>query len=176
MTKPDFITLLHASGPAPDRAEKLQLYGQFIGDWDAKVVRHVTDGTRHEADGEIHFGWVLQGRAVQDVWMTPPLQQRANAAALPAGRNWYGSTIRVYDLELDAWRIWWIDPASNSFRQQIGRPRGEDIVQEGRTDDGVLTRWSFTKITPASFHWLGEASSDEGASWQLLVEVLATRR
>jgi hypothetical protein len=27
--------------------------------------------TRHQGKGEIHFGWVLEGRAIQDVWMTP---------------------------------------------------------------------------------------------------------
>ena len=176
MTTPDFISILHTDRPDQDRAEKMQLYGQFVGDWDAKVIRHGESGDRHEADGEIHFGWVLQGRAVQDVWITPPLQQRGNAAALPGGRNWYGSTVRVYDPELDAWRIWWINPAGNSFRQQIGRPRGKDIVQEGRTDEGVLTRWSFTRIRPDSFHWLGEASTNGGVSWQLPVEVLARRR
>jgi hypothetical protein len=36
-------------------------------------------------------------------------------------------------------------------------------------------RWSFTKITPDSFHWLGEVSPDNGASWRLQVEVLARR-
>jgi len=124
----------------------------------------------------IHFGWILQGRAVQDVWMIPRLEDRAKAPASPAAGNWYGTTLRVYDPEIDAWRIWWIDPATNAFRQQIGRARGADIVQEGRTDAGDLTRWSFTEIRPDSFHWLGEASDDGGASWQLQVEVLARRR
>jgi hypothetical protein len=176
MTTHDLISVLHASAPAPDRADKLQLYGRFIGDWNSRVVRHEADGARREADGEIHFGWILQGRAVQDVWMIPRSEQGANTAALPAVGNWYGTTLRVYDPAIDAWRIWWIDPATNSFRQQIGRARGEDIVQEGRTESGVLTRWSFIEIRPDSFHWLGEASSDAGASWQLHVEVLATRR
>jgi hypothetical protein len=36
-------------------------------------------------------------------------------------------------------------------------------------------RWSFTRIKPESFHWLGELSVDGGASWRLQVEVLARR-
>src|SRR4051812_26900580 len=173
MTTHDFISVLHAKEPAPDRTDKLQLYGKFVGDWRSRIIRHAPDGSRSEADGEIHFGWILQGRAVQDVWMIPRLADRAKAMAV-AG-DWYGTTLRVYDPEIDAWRIWWIDPATNSFRQQVGRARGADIVQEGRTEAGILTRWSFTGIKPDAFHWLGEASGDGGASWQLHVEVLAQR-
>jgi hypothetical protein len=172
----DLISVLHAQEPAPDRAEKLRLYGQFVGDWDATIVAHAPDGSKHESSAEIHFGWILQGRALQDVWMIPRLSERANAKSFPIAGHWYGTTIRVYDPSIDAWRIWWIDPATNTFRQQIGRPRGADIVQEGRAEDGAPSRWSFTKIRPDSFHWLGEAKGEGGASWQLLVEVLARRR
>lgn len=170
------IAALHADGPAPDRAEALQLYGQFIGDWDAEIVTHAPDGTRHRGEGEIHFGWVLEGRAIQDVWMIPRRKdRRADAPALPVAGNWYGTTLRIYDAALGAWRIHWLDPATNAYRQQIGRAQGNDIVQEGKTDSGALSRWSFTEITARSFHWKGEASIGNGASWFLAVEVFARR-
>src|SRR6266481_8082949 len=86
------------------------------------------------------------------------------------------SDLRVYDPTIHAWRIYWIDPARNTFRQQIGRQRGLDIIQEGKTETGALSRWSFTNITPHSFHWLGESSASGDSSWQLVVEVLARRR
>jgi len=172
----DFIAVLHASGPASDRSEELGLYGQFIGDWHADVVSYGPDGARHEGKGEIHFGWILQGRAVQDVWMIPRLEDRApSIAAMPVAGNWYGTTIRVYDTTLKAWRIYWIDPATNTFRQQIARRNGADIIQEGTTEQGALSRWSFTEITSQSFHWKGEGSFDKGATWRLFVEVFAHR-
>jgi hypothetical protein len=170
------IASLHSDGPAPEHAEALTLYGQFIGDWDADIVTRTPDGVRHQGQGEIHFGWVLEGRAVQDIWMIPRRSgRRADAPAMPVAGNWYGTTIRVYDPALDAWRIYWIDPATNAYYQQIGRRQGADIVQEGATEKGALSRWSFTGITPDSFHWKGEASFDMGASWRLLVEVVARR-
>jgi hypothetical protein len=55
------------------------------------------------------------------------------------------------------------------------RLRGADIVQEGQMPDGAMLRWRFTEITPNSFHWLGERSTDNGASWWLQVEVFARR-
>ena len=171
-----FAKALLASKAAEDRSEKLDLYGQFIGDWEADVVSHAPGGARHKGQGEIHFGWVLEGRAIQDVWMIPRKKhRRADSEVLPIAGNWYGTTIRVYDPNIDAWRIYWIDPATNSFRQQIGRKEGTDIIQEGVTETGALSRWSFTEITQASFHWKGEASTDNGATWRLFVEVFAKR-
>ena len=170
-----FAGVLHASAPDPERAEALQLYGQFVSDWEADITAYGQDGAAHRATGEIHFGWVLQGRAIQDVWMIPRLEDRKGSSPFPIAGNWYGTTIRVYDPTIQAWRIYWIDPATNSFRQQIGRARGPDIVQEGTTESGALSRWSFTEITQDSFHWLGEAKPAEGLEWRLVVEVRAQR-
>ena len=172
----DFRAVLHAEGPDPARAEALELYGRFVGSWDADITTHSADGLSHHATGEIHFGWVLQGRAIQDVWMIPRLADRSTAPAFPVAGHWYGTTLRIYDPTIDAWRIYWIDPATNSLRQQIGRAVGQDIVQEGTTETGTHTRWSFTRITANSFHWLGEAKPAGAPDRRLLVEVRAIRR
>jgi hypothetical protein len=172
----DFAAVLHANAPNPEHAEALQLYGRFVGNWDSEIIAHGPDGSCHRALGEIHFGWILEGRAIQDVWMIPRLADRAGAPPFPIAGNWYGTTIRVYDPTILAWRIYWIDPARSTFRQQIGRAKGEDIVQEGTIESGALSRWSFTRITENSFHWLGEAKPADDSDWQLMVEVLAERR
>ena len=170
------IAALHANGPASDRTEALKLYGQFIGDWDADIVTYTPDGIRHQGQGEIHFGWILEGRAIQDVWMIPRRnERRPDAPVMPVAGNWYGTTLRIYDPALGAWRILWIDPATNSYRQQIGRAEGADIVQTGKTEAGTLSRWSFTDIMANSFHWKGEGSTDDGKTWRLFVEVFAHR-
>jgi catechol 2,3-dioxygenase-like lactoylglutathione lyase family enzyme len=83
--------------------------------------------------------------------------------------------LRIYDANLGAWRILWSDPLKHYYARQIGRAHGGDIVQEGKTDQGALTRWSFTEITPASFRWRGEHSRDAGASWQLQADIHACR-
>jgi hypothetical protein len=66
-----FPDALHSERPSADRADKMGLYGRFIGDWEMEAVVHAEDGTTHAARGEIHFGWVLEGRAIQDVWILP---------------------------------------------------------------------------------------------------------
>lgn len=168
-----FAAALHAGGPDPEHAKALQLYGRFVGSWDSEIVVHAPDGATHQATGEIHFGWILRGRAVQDVWIIHP---RAGLPPLPIAGHWYGTTLRVYDPTIDAWRINWSDPARSLFRQQIGRADGSDIVQEGTTESGELTRWSFREITPASFRWLGESKPAGAQDWRLVLEVIARRR
>jgi hypothetical protein len=173
-----FLKALHADGPAPDRKDKMSLYGWLVGRWETEIVAYEENGAKHTSHGEILADWVLEGRAIQDVWMTPPRTARNPALPLthvPVTGSWYGTTLRVYDPRIDAWHIFWSDPATQFYARQIGRARGEEIVQEGKLESGAVLRWSFTKIKPGSFHWLGEVSSDGGVNWRLQVEVLARR-
>jgi hypothetical protein len=171
-----FQSVLHASGPAAERRKQLDLYAFLVGSWTAEVRTHDDAGAIHRGAAEIHAGWVLEGRAIQDVWMIPDRAHRApDAPRLPVAGNWYGTTLRIYDPAIDAWRIQWSDPATNRFLQQIGRADGADIVQEGDDGRGGVWRWRFTKIEPGSFHWLGEHATKPGGTWTLRVEVLAHR-
>ena len=77
-----FFDALRADGPATDRAAEMDLYGRLVGDWDMDAVVHNEDGSRHEGTGEIHFEWVLQGRAIQDVWILPGVFLRHHPSRL----------------------------------------------------------------------------------------------
>lgn len=35
---------LFSQGPHPDFADKLSLFGQFVGSWDVDVIDHLPDG------------------------------------------------------------------------------------------------------------------------------------
>ena len=74
-----FLAALQATGPAADRADRMALYGQFVGSWDLDVTEYRDDGPVQRR-GEWHFGWALEGRAVQDVWIVPPRGQRGRGA------------------------------------------------------------------------------------------------
>lgn len=170
-----FSNVLHAPGPDPERKSKLALYAWLVGQWEIDIKTIAEDKTTHSGGGEIHAGWVLRGRAIQDVWMIPRLtDRRPGIAQLPGAGNWYGTSLRVYDPDLDAWRILWSDPATNFFSQQIGRAHGRDIVQEGRDPRGGQMRWTFTDIKPDSFHWMAEHSTDL-THWRKVVDIRARR-
>jgi hypothetical protein len=155
------IKALHSECPAADRADKMKLYGWLIGDWTFDGTVYRDDGNKHQGRGEIHSGWVLEGRAIQDVWLLPGV--------------FYGMTLRVYDPRLDAWHILWSDPLRQYYTRQLGRAYGDDIVQLGKNDAGEAVRWSFTEIKSDSFRWIGERCHDDGKTWQLQAEYLARR-
>lgn len=169
---------LQAALVAPDRSPEIpeasDVYGWLVGSWDLDVLRYrAVDVSASDIKGEVHFGWVLEGRAIQDVWIMPARSQRSESD--DKVNNMYGATLRVWDALLKAWRIKWINPVSGHYEEQIGRWSGKDIVQVGARSDGTPTRWSFTEITPDSFHWLGEALQPDGRTWRLEGEFRATR-
>ncbi len=170
-----FSEVLHADGPDAERADKLALFAWLVGNWEMDVETFLEDGSMQRGQGEIHAGWVLEGRAIQDVWMIPRLRERRPGIdQLPGAGNWYGTTLRIYDPDLDAWQILWNDPATNFFSQQIGRARGRDIVQEGPDPRGGSMRWTFAEIERDLFHWTAERTKD-GTNWRREVAIRCRR-
>jgi len=157
--------MLAAPGRSPDIPESLDPYGWLIGSWELDVYDYSDPGSSvpHRSQGEVHFGWVLEGRAVQDVWIMPK-------------RSVYGTTLRVWDASIQGWRLTWINPVTGVRDQLVGRWAGRDVVQIGTHSDGTPIRWIFTNITPDSFRWVGEALNPDGSTWKLETEFRAKRR
>jgi len=145
------------------------LFGQFVGDWDIVRVQSPSPGdVAFKKGGEVHFGWILDGRAVQDVWMT--FDEESNRAT-PVG-----TTIRVYDPSIDAWQSTWISAIHRSVQTFVARRVGEEIVLEGTTKEGRPEHWIFSEIKAGSFRWHSEESSDGGRTWVLTEEMRIRRR
>ena len=166
------IEALHVQAPHPDLADSLMLFGRFVGSWDLEWTGTGADGRPATMTGELHVGWVLGGRAVQDIWIVP------GRGAPGEGRPplaFHGSTIRFYDPSIEAWRSTWIEPVNGRVRRFIGRPDGGDILLISDEDDPQL-RWRFTDIEADSFRWRAESSRDAGATWDPDEQMVATRR
>ena len=171
----DFFTVLAAEGRSSDIADSMDLYGWLRGSWDLDVLHYRGVNVKERGlTGELHAARVLEGRAIQDVWIMP--RREARHADADRTMNMYGTTLRSWDPSIRAWRIAWTNPISGHREEQIGRPDGADIRQEGTRADGTRTRWTFTAITPDSFHWRGEAQYPDTQTWVLEGEFLAKRR
>jgi hypothetical protein len=169
-----FQSVLAARGRSTEIPESADAYGWLIGSWELNVLHYAgVDVAALRIKGEAHFGWVLEGRAVQDVWIMPRRSQRT--AELGKSNNMYGTTLRVWDASIQAWRITWINPVTGRHDEQIGRWSSKDVVQVGALPNGTPTRWSFKEVTPDSFHWTGEALQADGKTWKLEGEFRAKR-
>lgn len=169
-----FYAALEAERRSPEIPEASDAYGWLIGSWELDIRRYWgVDVAEQRIRGEVHFAWVLEGRAVQDVWIMPSRPDRIGP--IDKTRNMYGTTLRVWDPAIQAWRITWTNPAGDHHEQQIGRRAGNDIVQIGTRPNGTATRWTFTEVSNDAFHWLGEALEPDGRTWRLEGEFYARR-
>jgi hypothetical protein len=169
-----FETLLPAQRRSHEIPEPADAYGWLVGSWELDVLHYRgVDVSSQAVKGEAHFGWVLEGRAIQDVWIMPRAYER-NADS-DRTNNMYGTTLRIWDPAIQCWRIRWFNPVSGHEERQTGRRVGNEIVQVGARVDGTPTRWRFTKITAESFRWLGEALDADGKTWKLEGEFRARR-
>jgi hypothetical protein len=170
MTMNSMLDALRAEGPHPDYADELMLFGQFVGAWDLDITNMPPGGSETRVQGEVHFAWGLEGRAVVDVWIAPRRSLRDGATA-----GFYGTTIRFYDPEIAAWRSTWVAPDNGVVMAFIGRRTGDEIVLEGEFTQGTLSRWIFSEITPTRFHWREIHSTDGGTTWTITQEMHARR-
>lgn len=164
--------VLLATGPAPQAAPELALFGQFEGVWDLDV-RWFSDGelTRRE-NGEWYFGWILGGRAIQDVWIVPTLAEQA----VGAGIYEYGTSLRFYDGTIGSWRSTWIGPVQHAVRTFIANGRGDEIVLHGEQIDGRDIEWVFSDILPDSFRWRFRKRIGAGEEWETVQAFECRRR
>jgi hypothetical protein len=173
IVRTSFSEGLISTGPASEYREKLMLYGRFVGDWVADCTDYADDGRTEHYRWDIRFAWVLEGRAVQDLWITPVRAGGKVGWREPGNR--YSTTLRVYDPKIDAWHILWINPPSATIVRQLAREVGDQIIQTGDPNgDGTQSRWVYRDITSDSFRWCDEKTTD-GEIWTLVKEMHARR-
>lgn len=173
ITQQSFLEVLQCNQRSPEITESEDVYGWLIGSWELQVLRYVVDVSARGIKGEVHCARVLEGRAIQDIWIMPRLSERP--ADLDPACNMFGTTLRVWDGQAKAWRVTWINPVTGRRDELIGRWSGKDIVQIGTHADGTPIRWTFTEITRDSFRWLGEVLQPDGKTWKVEGEFLARR-
>jgi len=164
---------LAATSRSQEIPEAFDFYGALVGSWELDVVGYDDDGTVIHTTGEAHVAWVLEGRAVQDVFINPRRLDRGPES--PKFANWFGTTLRIYDPSIEVWRVNWFNPHDGVRAELIARRRGDEIVQEGRFPDGTAIRWTFSEMTNTSFRWRGERLERDGKTWRLQVEFRGRR-
>src|SRR5579884_1451020 len=142
-----FADQLCVSAPANDIPDSHNIYGWLVGTWELDVLHYLNDVRSLGLKGRAHFAWVLDGRAMQDLWILP---RNVNAAEPHKTGASTGTTLRIWDPASQAWSVTWMNPATGARDELVARRIGDRIVQLGRHRDGTPIRWMFTEITPKS--------------------------
>jgi hypothetical protein len=169
-----FMDALISHTRSPDIAETDDLFGFLIGSWDIDAVLHTPGGESHTTKGEVHATWVLEGRAIQDLFIFPRRADRSSGT--PAHGDRYATTIRTFDRALDAWRVTFINPADpETSAELIARRRGPDIAMAGTLRAGTPIRWRYASITSQSFRYTAERLRREAQVWVTYLELFGNR-
>jgi hypothetical protein len=170
---PAFLEALPASQRARELAGVDDIFGFLIGSWDVDAVLYDAEGHARTTRGEVHAAWVLEGRAIQDLFIFPRRADRA--AGTPPTGDRYATSIRTYDRTLKAWRVTFINPAADETSAQlIARRKGDSIEMDGKLADGTPIRWRYVTITPANFHYTAERLRSD-STWHVYLELFGTR-
>jgi hypothetical protein len=162
------IRALGAMNPHPSIGDEARTFDRLVGSWDCDYTFYLDDGSVRHKSGEVLFGWVLDGRALQDIWITYPTDAQKDRTM--------GTSIRFFDTTLKQWRVVFVSPRSGYVVNVQGGLEGDRIVLRGTDVDGYPIRWSFNEIKPESFVWRGEKSRDGGKTWKLEEEHHMKRR
>ena len=165
----DMVAVLPAQGPHPSLGHHADLFGRFVGTWDADYSFIAQDGSVRHSRGEVLFGWILDGYALQDIFLSYPKPGSTDERKMVTG-------VRFVDPKTDKWTVMFAAPAFGAAIRMEGGAEDDRIVLRGHDDKGALLRWSFNDIQPDSFVWRGETSHDGGKTWLLDEEHHMTRR
>jgi hypothetical protein len=166
----DMVTALQAMGPHPSLGDQAKVFGRFVGTWDVEYTDFSKDGKATHRSGKLMVGWVMDGRAIQDLWIVNPSGARKE-------REVY-TDLRYFDPKSGTWPATFIDPEHVSVAKFTGGAVADDriVLQSQDINANMDTRWSFNDIRPDSFVFRDEASSDGGKTWRLQSEYHMKRR
>lgn len=138
---------------------RMSRFGRLVGRWNVHSRRmDEATGHWHESDFVWVVGFILDGKAVQDVALV----------ATDDGHSTIATAVRVYDREMGAWRVSYFEPERGEYAHLVATAHKRDgIRQDGTRNDGLLIRWNFSKITEHSYRWESFVSEDEGTTWVL---------
>jgi hypothetical protein len=139
-----FTDALLSDVPHSTIPQENRILEPFIGSW--KLDRQML--------GEWHFARALEGRAIQDVWITPSRQERN-------GQGEYGTILRFYNSDINAWRSTWIGPVNSVIYTFIARRVDDRVILESTDDMTLKMRWAFSDISSKLFRWNNEVWQDE---------------
>lgn len=164
------LTQLSAAGPNAALGAHASVLGRLVGTWDVQYMDISRSGAAIHRTGQLLVGWVMDGRAIEDLWIV-------DASGPGKDREVYAD-VRYFDPKSGTWPAVFIDPQDASVATFTGGAVGEDRIVLDSQDlvAGQIRRWSFDDIREDSLVFRDNASSDGGKTWKLKSEYHMQRR
>jgi hypothetical protein len=137
----------------PNAPPETAQWGQLAGAWDCTIPSTAADGTVREGKATWTWSYIIDGYAVQDIYVGHRTDGRA---------DFYGTGVRTYHPELKKWEIMWTantTPEGETSKMTLFEAtyQNEQIVMKYVEGDPEW-RVVFFDITDDSFEWMNEPS------------------
>ncbi len=159
---------LHAEAP-PETA----LLGQLVGVWEAEQTFRNRDGSWSEKKTHAEWRWyyILDGHAIQDDWIKPPMSD-----TLSETQRVFGTNIRIYNAGSHQWEMAWIDTNKRRTATFTAVNLEGRVIMTGQNAAGHPIRNTFYDMTETSFKWEQEWTRDGGTTWFPVARISCTRK
>ncbi len=164
----EFVKALVSGSRSPLMPEEEDLYGCFVGEWDFDWYDNLDGNNPRHVKGEWIFRWILEGLAIQDVFICPSRLTRNVAPQTDAA---YGTTVRMYNPNKRMWNILYTEWGCATYLE--AHREGGNIVQLAVNNDKL--QWVFSDIKQNSFRWQRIEMKD-GKNWTIEAYLDATRK
>lgn len=164
----EFITALCSNARNGRIPEEYDFFGSLIGEWDIVWNDHLEETEPRRVKGEWIFSRVLDGTAVQDLFIVPSRAERLQNKQPDAE---YGTTLRIYNPQTMAWDIFY--GCMGEAIRLTARKTGEEIILTENTTEKM--RYVFSDIKAFSFLWRKERMN-ENDEWIIVAKVTAEKR
>lgn len=164
----NFFAALCSNGRNECIPEEYDWFGNLVGEWDIEWVDHLEDPTPRRVAGEWIFSRVLDGTAIQDLFIVPSRNKRL-AEKQPDAE--YGTTLRLFNPKSAVWDIFY--GCTGTAICLTACKVGEEIILTENTTGRM--RYVFFDIATTAFHWRKEQLNQRG-EWHTIARVDAIRR
>lgn len=150
----------------------LELFAFLIGNWRCEVTLPNDQGGVDHQNATWKARYALDGKAIFEEYRS--VDEAGNVVV-------EGANFRTYDTEEGRFLMHWTDVLHGDF-VELGPPDlgGVSVTPKGISfkfrSGGILARARFEDISPDYFTWHGDASPDNGKTWQLDTIVVYARR
>ncbi|SUB88866.1 Uncharacterised protein [Porphyromonas macacae] len=163
----EFKTALCSETRSERIPEKYDYFGCLIGKWDIEWIDHLKNMVPRRVKGEWIFSRVLDGTAIQDLFIVPSRAERLINKQPDAE---YGTTLRIFNPKTSTWDIFY--GCTGEAIRLTARKAGKDIILTENTTGKM--RYVFSDITATAFHWRKEQIND-AEKWEIVAKVEAQR-
>ena len=166
--KNEFVQALCSTAKSGQIPEEHDFFGMLIGSWDIEWTDNLESKEPRSVKGEWIFSRVLDGTAVQDLFIVP---SRAELLKNPQPDAEYGTTVRIYNPKNGTWDIFY-GCTGEAFRLTARKEKDEIVLTEN-TEEKM--RYIFSEITGSSFLWRKEMIGSD-KSWKTVAKVYARKK